>query len=87
MPLAPGGTRGDRSNIGTMSYMPPIMGQMIAGDVIRAILVIVFLTARRPRRRAVLACERRDEGAAQRARRPHRRAVLACRADARAPPQ
>ena len=38
VPLAPGGTRGDRSNIGTMSYMPPIMGQMIAGDVIRAIL-------------------------------------------------
>lgn len=27
--------RGDRSHLGTASFMPPIMGQMIAGEVIR----------------------------------------------------
>lgn len=30
-----GAARRDRSNLGTMSYMPPIMGQMIAGAVLR----------------------------------------------------
>lgn len=30
--------RRERTELGTMSYMPPIMGQMIAGDVIRSIL-------------------------------------------------
>ena len=32
--------RSERANIGTMSYMPPIMGQMIAGEVIRELLGI-----------------------------------------------
>lgn len=31
--------RRERANLGTMSYMPPIMGQMIAGFVIQEILV------------------------------------------------
>lgn len=35
-----GATRADRSDLGTMSYMPPIMGQMIAGWVIRRIVGI-----------------------------------------------
>lgn len=34
----PAATRQDRSNLGTMSYAPPIMGQMLAADVIRTIL-------------------------------------------------
>lgn len=34
----PGATRSDRSDLGTMSYIPPIMGQMLAGWVIRQIL-------------------------------------------------
>lgn len=35
---APEGTeRRERAGLGTMSYIPPIMGQMIAGDVIRTI--------------------------------------------------
>ena len=29
-----GASRNDRTNLGTASYLPPIMGQMIAGDVI-----------------------------------------------------
>lgn len=33
-----GAERRERTNLGTMSYMPPIMGQMIAGFVIRSIL-------------------------------------------------
>ncbi len=32
------GADGDRRGFGTMSYIPPIMGQMLAGFVIRAIL-------------------------------------------------
>ena len=35
-----GATRRDRSDLGTMSYIPPIMGQMLAGWVIRQILGI-----------------------------------------------
>lgn len=35
-----GATRADRADLGTMSYMPPIMGQMIAGWVIRRIVGI-----------------------------------------------
>lgn len=35
-----GATRQQRSNLGTMSYVPPIMGQMLAGYVIRGILGI-----------------------------------------------
>lgn len=35
-----GATRQQRSNLGTMSYVPPIMGQMLAGYVIRGILSI-----------------------------------------------
>ena len=35
---AEGATRRDRSDLGTMSYIPPIMGQMIAGWVIRQIV-------------------------------------------------
>ena len=33
----PGHERSERSGMGTVSYMPPIMGQMIAGEVIRQI--------------------------------------------------
>lgn len=33
----PGTERSERSGMGTVSYMPPIMGQMIAGEVIRHI--------------------------------------------------
>ena len=33
----PGTERGERSGLGTMPYFPPIMGQMIAGYVIRSI--------------------------------------------------
>ena len=35
---AEGASRRDRSDLGTMSYMPPIMGQMLAGWVIRRIV-------------------------------------------------
>lgn len=35
-----GTTRRDRSDLGTMSYIPPIMGQMLAGWIIRRILRI-----------------------------------------------
>ncbi len=38
--VAEGATRRDRSDLGTMSYMPPIMGQMLAGWVIRRIVGI-----------------------------------------------
>ena len=34
----PGADRRERTELGTMSYMPPIMGQMIAGYVIRKLL-------------------------------------------------
>ena len=34
----PGAERSDRSDLGTMSYIPPIMGQMLAGWVIRKII-------------------------------------------------
>lgn len=37
VPSREGATRKERSNLGTMSYAPPIMGQMIAGDVIRTL--------------------------------------------------
>jgi hypothetical protein len=33
-PQAPDGASGKAATLGTMSYFPPIMGQMIAGDVI-----------------------------------------------------
>lgn len=33
----PGAARSERSGMGTVSFMPPIMGQMIAGEVIRTI--------------------------------------------------
>ncbi len=33
-PQAPNGASGKAATLGTMSYFPPIMGQMIAGDVI-----------------------------------------------------
>lgn len=32
-----GADRSERTNLGTMSYVPPIMGQMLAGEVIREI--------------------------------------------------
>ena len=32
-----GAARSERSDLGTASFMPPIMGQMIAGEVIRQI--------------------------------------------------
>lgn len=35
-----GADRRQRTELGTLSFMPPIMGQMIAGDVIRTILGI-----------------------------------------------
>ncbi|WP_241158245.1 ThiF family adenylyltransferase [Adlercreutzia sp. ZJ138] len=35
VPVSEGASRSDRSNLGTVSYMPPIMGQMLAGWVIR----------------------------------------------------
>lgn len=34
VPTREGAARSERTNLGTASYMPPIMGQMIAGDVI-----------------------------------------------------
>lgn len=33
-PHTPEGASGKAATLGTMSYFPPIMGQMIAGDVI-----------------------------------------------------
>ncbi|MEG1751303.1 MAG: tRNA threonylcarbamoyladenosine dehydratase [Raoultibacter sp.] len=38
VPVSDRALRSERANIGTMSYMPPIMGQMIAGEVIRGLL-------------------------------------------------
>ena len=40
VPVAPqpGAERGERTELGTMSYFPPIMGQMIASWVIRRLL-------------------------------------------------
>lgn len=35
VPTREGATRSERSNLGTASFMPPIMGQMIAGAVLR----------------------------------------------------
>ena len=37
---AEGSMRRERTELGTLSFMPPIMGQMIAGDVIRSIVGI-----------------------------------------------
>lgn len=37
VPVREGATRRERSNLGTASFVPPIMGQMIAGEVIRAL--------------------------------------------------
>ncbi|WP_165054993.1 MULTISPECIES: ThiF family adenylyltransferase [unclassified Adlercreutzia] len=37
---AAGAARAERTELGTMSYMPPIMGQMLAGYVIRELLGI-----------------------------------------------
>lgn len=37
VPVREGAARSERSNLGTISYMPPIMGQTIAGAVIREI--------------------------------------------------
>ncbi len=34
----PGAPRSARSNLGTISYMPPLMGMMLASDVVRSIL-------------------------------------------------
>ena len=34
---APGATRSERTDLGTASFMPPIMGQMVAGHVLREI--------------------------------------------------
>lgn len=37
VPTREGAPRRERSNLGTASYVPPIMGQMIAGEVIRTL--------------------------------------------------
>lgn len=37
VPVREGATRRERSNLGTASFVPPIMGQMIAGEVIRSL--------------------------------------------------
>lgn len=37
VPVREGAERRERSNLGTASFVPPIMGQMIAGEVIRQI--------------------------------------------------
>ena len=37
VPVREGAARRERSNLGTASYVPPIMGQMIAGEVICAL--------------------------------------------------
>lgn len=34
MPVRAGAERRERSNLGTASFVPPIMGQMIAGEVL-----------------------------------------------------
>lgn len=34
IPMEEGSTRSERTNLGTASYIPPIMGQMIAGEVL-----------------------------------------------------
>ena len=34
---APGAARSERTDLGTASFMPPIMGQMIAGEVLRQV--------------------------------------------------
>ena len=33
-----GSSRRERSHLGTASYIPPIMGQMIAGEVLRTLV-------------------------------------------------
>ncbi|MEG1197692.1 MAG: tRNA threonylcarbamoyladenosine dehydratase, partial [Raoultibacter sp.] len=38
VPVSDRALRSERANIGTMSYMPPIMGQMVAGEVLRGLL-------------------------------------------------
>ncbi len=38
VPAAAGAERRERTELGTLSFMPPIMGQMIAGDVIKRIV-------------------------------------------------
>ncbi|MEG0072090.1 MAG: tRNA threonylcarbamoyladenosine dehydratase [Raoultibacter sp.] len=40
VPIREGSAREERANIGTMSYLPPIMGQMMASEVIRGLLGI-----------------------------------------------
>ncbi len=37
VPVREGASRSERSNLGTASYMPPMMGQMIAAETLRAI--------------------------------------------------
>lgn len=37
VPVRPGAPRTERSNLGTASFMPPIMGQMMAAEALRAI--------------------------------------------------
>ncbi len=37
VPVRPGAPRTERSNLGTASFMPPIMGQMMAAETLRAI--------------------------------------------------
>ncbi len=37
VPVREGAPRSERSNLGTASYMPPMMGQMIAAETLRAI--------------------------------------------------
>lgn len=37
VPVREGATRRERSNLGTASFVPPIMGHMIAGEVIRTL--------------------------------------------------
>ena len=37
VPVREGAVRRERSNLGTASFVPPIMGQMIAGEVIRTL--------------------------------------------------
>ena len=35
VPMAPGATRKERTNLGTSSFVPPIMGMTMAGAIIR----------------------------------------------------
>ena len=37
VPVREGAARRERSNLGTASFVPPIMGQMIAGEVLCAL--------------------------------------------------